>query len=117
MRVLEAHRQGIRWAELVRAVEANALGTPHNTVTGGIQHLLTTQTADIVKVARGTYQLAKFAAADDAAARAQEIATSATPVKAETPGSEALTEEDFYPSFANWLVESDKVAHPSPLRC
>jgi hypothetical protein len=72
MQVLEEHPQGIRWMDILRAVEANAPDTPHNSVHGGVHNLLATRTAEIVKVARGTYQLAKFTAADEAAANAQE---------------------------------------------
>jgi hypothetical protein len=68
-----------------------------------------------VKVARGTYQLAKFMDADDANAREQESVTVETPVKAETPGSETLTEQDFYVSFAEWLQENDEVTIASAL--
>lgn len=109
LQVLEAHPQGIRWMEILRAIEADEPDTPHNSVHGAVHSLLTTRTAEIVKVARGTYQLAKFAAADEAAANAQELATVATPVKAEAPGAEPLTEQDFYASFAEWLTENDEV--------
>jgi hypothetical protein len=108
LQVLEAHPQGIRWSDLLRAVEAQAPDTPHNSVHGGIHNLLTTRSSEIVKVARGTYQLAQYAAADDVAASAQEAETVAAPVKAETPGSETLTEQDFYASFAEWLEENDE---------
>jgi hypothetical protein len=58
-----------------------------------------TRTSEIVKVARGTYQLVKFVDPDNAVASAQEIATETAQVKAETPGSETLTDQDFYASF------------------
>ena len=115
LQVLEANPQGIRWRDLLRAVEATTPDTPHNSVHGGVHNLLTTRTTEIVKVARGTYQLAKFVDADNAAASAQDIATETTPVRAETPGSEALTEQDFYASFAEWLVENDEVTVASAL--
>jgi hypothetical protein len=115
VQVLEANPQGIRWSDLLRAVEAEASGTPHNSIHGGIHNLLTTRTSEIVKVARGTYQLAKFVAADDAIASEQEIATIVTPVKAETPGSETLTEKDFYDSFAEWLEQNDEATVASAL--
>jgi hypothetical protein len=115
MQVLEASPQGIRWMDLLRAVEANAPGTPHNSVHGGVHNLLTNRSKEIVKVARGTYQLAKFIDADDAVASAQESATVATPVPAETPGSEALTEQDFYDSFADWLEGNDEATVASAL--
>jgi hypothetical protein len=95
--------------ELVRALEAVTPDTPHNSVHGAIQNLLSTRTSEIVKVARGTYQLVKFVDADNALASAQEIATETAQVKAEAPGSETLTEQDFYASFAEWLVENDEV--------
>lgn len=68
--------------------------------------MLTTRTAEIVKVARGTYQLAKYVEADNAVASIREIETA--PVKAEAPGYETLTEQDFYASFAEWLQENDE---------
>ena len=45
MQVLEARPQGIRWAEPLRAVEATAPDTPHNSVHGGVANLLTTRRA------------------------------------------------------------------------
>ncbi len=108
LKVLEENPQGIRWSDLLRQVEARAPDTPHNSIHGGIHNLLTTRTNEIVKVARGTYQLAKFVAADEATANAQEAETVAAPIKAETPGSDSLTEQDFYASFAEWLEENDE---------
>ncbi len=115
MQELEANPQGIRWSDLLRAVEENAPGTPHNSIHGGVHNLLTTRTSEISKVARGTYQLAKFVVADDAIASAQELATVAMPVKPETPGSDTLTEQDFYASFAAWLEENDEATFASAL--
>jgi hypothetical protein len=115
MQVLEASPKGIRWMDLLRTVEAGAPGTPHNSIHGGIHNLLTTRSTEIVKVARGTYQLAKYIEADDAAAAAQESATVATPVRAESMEEEALTEQDFYRSFAEWLVENDEATVASAL--
>lgn len=112
LQVLEANPQGVRWADLLRTV-AKASGVPK--VGGPVYNLVTTNTSEIVKVARGTYRLAKFVAADDAIASAEEAETAATPVKAETPGSEALTEQDFYTSFADWLQENDEVTVASAL--
>lgn len=108
MQVLETHPQGIRWMELLRKVEADSPETPHNSVHGSIHSLLTTRTSEIIKVARGTYQLAKFVEADDALSSAMEAETATAPVISETPGSETLTEQDFYASFAEWLVENDE---------
>lgn len=113
--VLESRPQGIRWAELIREVESTAPGTPHNSVHGGIHNLLTTRSLDIIKVARGTYQLAKYVEVDNAVASAQESETTTMPVPSEAPGADPLTEQDFYKSFSDWLVENDEATVAAPL--
>ena len=115
MQVLEANSQGIRWSDLLRTVAEGALDTPRNSVKVGIHNLLTTKQKEIVKVARGTYQLAKFILAEDATASAQESVTTATSIQSEILGHEALTEQDFYSSFAEWLKENDEVTEASTL--
>lgn len=115
MAVLEESPKGIRWTELLRKVEERAPGTPHNSVHGGIHNLLTSRTTDIIKVARGTYQLAKFVVADDAKAQVQESVTAAAPVVSDAPGGEVVTETDFYASFAEWLMENDEATIASAL--
>ncbi|MBY5354345.1 hypothetical protein HFO94_12495 [Rhizobium leguminosarum] len=109
MELLEGSPQGIRWSELLRRVEELTPDTPHNSVHGGIHALLTTRPAEIVKVARGTYQLSKFVEADNAIASAQEAAVTETTVNITEPGSQTLTEKDFYGSFAEWLQDNDEV--------
>ncbi|WP_425228859.1 hypothetical protein [Sphingomonas sp.] len=115
IKVLEANQQGIRWADLLREVEATAPDTPHNSIHGAIHNLLTTRTSEISKIARGTYKLTKFVDADNADSNAQEAVTVETPVKAETAGADALTEQDFYSSFALWLEENDEATFASAL--
>ena len=99
----------------MKQVEATAPDTPHNSIHGGIHNLLTVRTSEILKVARGTYQLKKLVNADDAAASVEESEIVATPVMAETPGTAALTEQDFYGSFAEWLQENDEASVASAL--
>ncbi|MDM7955999.1 hypothetical protein, partial [Blastomonas sp.] len=115
LQVLADHPQGIRWVDLLRAVEARAPDTPHNSVHGGIHNLLTTRTSDIVKVARGTYQLAKYVVADNAIANVHEAEVISAPVRSDTPAAETLTEQDFYQSFAEWLEENDEATVASAL--
>lgn len=115
MLVLEAHPQGIRWMDLLRAVQASTPETLSNSVHGGVHNLLTTHTSEIAKVARGTYRLAKYVAADDAVASESETETKTAPVPADTPGRESLTEQDFYASFAEWLEENDEATVAAPL--
>ena len=115
MAVLEANPSGIRWSDLLRAVEGGAPETPHNSIHGGIHNLLTTNTTEIQKVARGTYQLLKYVEAENAPASQQEAVVVSLAVEAEVPGLETLTEQDFYDSFAEWLVENDEATFASAL--
>lgn len=102
--VLKAESGGIRWSELLNRIHASYPDTPQNSIQGALHNLIVNST-DIVKVARGTYRLEQYVAAENALASAQEAV--AVPVKGDTPGSETLTEQDFYASFAEWLEEND----------
>ena len=110
--VLERHPGGVRWAEVLKAVAADHPETPINSIRGATHNLF--QRGDgIAKIARGTYQLARFADTDAAAVDtdippvALEVADEASDVAVRTAGS--LTEQDFYASFAEWLEENDEV--------
>ncbi|MFC7535918.1 hypothetical protein ACFQPG_00885 [Sphingomonas sp. GCM10030256] len=109
--VLERHPGGVRWAEVLKAVAADHPETPLNSIRGATHHLF--QRGDgIVKIARGTYQLARFAdtdaaVGDGAAAPVLDATDDAGDVAART--MDALTEQDFYASFAEWLEENDEV--------
>jgi hypothetical protein len=112
LRVLEANPRGIRRSDLVRAVEADATGTPHNSINGAIHNLLTTRSSEIIKVARGTYQLANYVDADAGIVGPN---ASETTVKVEASGSETIAERDLYAGFADWLMENDEATFAAPL--
>jgi len=116
--VLERHPGGVRWAEVLKAVAADHPETPLNSIRGATHHLF--QRSDgIVKIARGTYQLARFADSDGAsvdagiAAPPPDAADATVDVAERTAGT--LTEQDFYASFAEWLEENDEVTVAGPL--
>jgi hypothetical protein len=106
LQILEEAIGGIRWADLLRKVHAEDPETPFNSVHGAIHALLTTN-RDIVKVARGIYQLAKYQEAQSSIAVAEDKATAAEVVEVETRAHETvrLSEADFYLSFAQWLTD------------
>lgn len=109
MDVLEASPHGIRWVDLLNGVAAFAEGTPRNSVQGAIHQLLATRTSEIVKVARGTYQLAVFNKRDNEEPEANT--SDITTVYSDKPNMQPLTERDFYSSFAEWLVENDEATN------
>ncbi len=105
LEILEEEEGGIRWGELLKRIHADAPETPPNSIHGAIQVLF--QSNDqIIKVARGTYQLEKYVSAQSSDAQAEEAATASLPVKAN--GQTQITEQDFYDSFAEWLEENDE---------
>lgn len=105
--ILEREKGGIRWVQLLNAVQANTLETPYNSIHGAVHVLLNTDD-DIIKIARGTYQLAKYQ--DRASSDADLIVPIAhiPVVQVETPEhvKVSLVESDFYDSFARWLEET-----------
>ena len=61
-----------------------------------------------MKVTRHLHQLAKYLDADAAGAVAADEAMATVPIGNATPGAAGtLTQQDFYASFAKWLVEND----------
>lgn len=104
--LLEKAPGGMRWVELLKAVQADHPETPMNSIHGATHKILNTN-SDIVKVARGTYQLAKYQDAQANAAVAQDQASSSQHVEVESPEHVKVTllEADFYQSFALWLTE------------
>ena len=105
LEILEEEEGGIRWGELLKRIHADAPETPPNSIHGAIQVLFQSNN-QIIKVARGTYQLEKYVSAQSSDAQAEEAATASLPVKAN--GQTQITEQDFYDSFAEWLEENDE---------
>lgn len=108
MEVLEREAQGIRWTELLRAVKETTEETPHNSVHGAVHNLLTNRTAEIKKVARGTYQLAKFVEEEDTIIQSTESLQESNVIRIDGVFPILPTEADFYDSFAEWLEENDE---------
>lgn len=112
LEILDQQEGGIRWGEILKLIHSEAPETPPNSIHGAIQVLF--QSDDrIIKVARGTYQLEKYATAEAVEAKAEEEATAAIPVTSE--GTHSVTEQDFYSSFAEWLEENDEATFASAL--
>jgi hypothetical protein len=106
--ILDEAKGGIRWGELLTRIHSGAPETPVNSIHGALQ-ILFQSSDDIKKVARGTYQLAQYLDADSADAVAADEAAATIEVAGTAPGTiEVLTEQDFYQSFADWLVENDE---------
>jgi hypothetical protein len=107
VQILEASPRGIRWGQILKAIHLEAPDTPPNSIHGAIHNLFGTS-QDIVKVARGTYQLRKYVEREEAPAVAAADAVADEAVLPSS-GQSPLTEQDFYASFAEWLEDNDEV--------
>lgn len=106
LELLEAAPAGLQWSAMLAAVQAEHPETPSGTIRGSARNLF--QKDDrVTKVARGTYQLARYQDAQSSDAVAQDAAAAAEPVVVDTPSQPSVTllEADFYASFAEWLAE------------
>lgn len=112
LEILEQETGGIRWGELLKLIHDEAPETPPNSIHGAIQILFQSED-QIIKVARGTYQLEKYVTAEATDAQAEDAATASLPVKAE--GTQSVTEQNFYASFAAWLEENDEATFATAL--
>lgn len=104
--LLEQSVGGIRWGQLLKIIHAADPETPPNSIHGALQTLFSSNN-EIVKVARGTYQLAKYNDAQAKDAIATESLTESQSIQVEGPQHTTVTlvEADFYPSFAEWLID------------
>lgn len=114
LEILEDSPQGIRWSDLLNAVDSLSDETPRNSVHGAIHNLLTTRTADIIKVTRGTYQLAKYAD-DENLGRGLSVTGPILIGESNAAELKGPSEQDFYASFATWLEENDEATVASAL--
>jgi hypothetical protein len=107
--ILEQHPTGIRWTDLLRAVEKDDPETPHNSVHGGVHNFLKTE-KDVVKIAKGTYLLAQFfGTIEPFLAEPEGKPGSGGSAPAQLP---THLEHQYYEAFADWLADDlDEVNH------
>lgn len=105
--LLENAPGGVRWSDLLKATHAAYPETPQGSIQGATRDLLLSN-RDIIKVAPGTYRLARYQQEQSDSAIAQGQATSNTTIEV-IVGQESkvtLAEADFYDSFAQWLIDA-----------
>mgnify|MGYP006914488206 CR=1 FL=1 len=91
--LLEKAPDGIRFSDLVRAIEAECPDIPRGTIAGSLQDWDKGEPEKVYKPARGLFRHTRFR---------EEVA----PAKEDVPpaGTQAPSEESFYEPFAEWLV-------------
>ncbi|BCB17663.1 hypothetical protein [Bosea sp. ANAM02] len=107
LKLLSESPGGIRWVEILTAIKQQSPETPHNSIQGAIHNMLTSN-PDIIKVARGTYQLSVKNDAESQDAILAEKVEAEKIVSILAAGNKIVNfvEADFYQSFADWLKDT-----------
>ena len=92
--VLDANPEGLRYSELVRRVLELDSSLKQNTVSGTVWNLDERFPDSVYKPSRGLFRLTKYRASNTDQLKEELVAKQLKKVK----------EEDFYESFADWLV-------------
>jgi|ERR1051326_4533806 hypothetical protein len=94
--ILASRPDGIRYTELRRAIQAVNPSFNSNTISGATWNLDATYAKEIYKPDRGVFRLIRFR---------EEVLTQPDQTAVTTkPKTAAISEEDFYKPFADWLV-------------
>ncbi|WP_306223616.1 hypothetical protein [Bosea beijingensis] len=107
LKILANSQGGIRWVEILTAIKQQNPETPHNSIQGAVHHMLVNN-PDIIKVARGTYQLSvKNDAESQVAIQAEKVESEKIVSIVDSENKLVnLIESDFYLSFAEWLKDT-----------
>jgi len=89
--LLTLHPEGLRYSELVKAIANAHTDIPKNTVHGTVWNLETRLPDQVIKPAKGLFQL-----------KGHTVVPADTPITVLTAGK--VKEEDFYQPFADWIV-------------
>ena len=91
---LKKHPDGIRYTDLVNLIQATDPDLKKNTIHGTVWDLATRLPEKVYKPSRGLFRLVEFREKDTDQLKAELVRKPAKKTK----------EEDFYASFADWLV-------------
>ena len=92
--ILALNPEGVHYSELVRRIAASDPSFKTNTAHGSVRYLQEQCTDRVYKAARGLFRLTKY----------RDVATDQLKEEFVPKQPEKIKEEDFYPAFADWLV-------------
>src|SRR4030066_1754901 len=90
--ILKNNPQGIRYSQLINKIKESLTDVPINTIHGTVWNLGATRPEEVYKAGRGLFRHVSF--------RETQI----TPHECDTSVHPQINEEDFYQSFADYLV-------------
>ena len=93
--VLKKHPSGIRWSDMLRAIQAVDSSFNGNTITGSVRNLDALYPDKVYKPSRGLWRLVEF--------KDQLEAPLPNPPKGTVASQAKIKEEHFYEPFVDWL--------------
>jgi hypothetical protein len=94
LELLKLHPEGLRYAQLVRQVSERNTSINHNTIHGNVWNLDAIHPDKVYKPSRGLFRSVEF----------KDQITGQIKHEPGTKPDKKIKEEDFYASFAEWLV-------------
>lgn len=89
---LDENVAGLRWADLYSMIKTKYPTMKNGTIVGGLRNFYNKNTSSVYKPDKGLYRLIKYQDSNS-----QNIIVPSVPIT-------SVKEEDFYESFAEWLV-------------
>jgi len=106
LNILKSNPSGIHYSELVRKIQEMCPHIPNNTIHGNVWNLEVRYPSEVYKPAKGVFRHTDFG----------ESNLKVDNIKDVTMKKKRVMEEDFYQSFADWLVrESEDCTKAVPL--
>jgi hypothetical protein len=102
---LDENTDGLRWADLYSAIRMEYPNMKNGTIVGGLRNFYNKNTNLVYKPDKGLYKLIKY---QDNNSQNVIISASQNSVIQQNVQVSSIKEEDFYESFAAWLVNDQE---------
>ena len=96
---LDENSNGLRWADLYSMIRTKYPNMKNGTIVGGLRNFYNKNTSSVYKPDKGLYRLIKYQDSNS-----QIISTTGLQNNVSNVQISSIKEEDFYESFAAWLV-------------
>jgi hypothetical protein len=105
LKKLDENTDGLRWADLYSAIRMEYPNMKNGTIIGGLRNFYNKNTNLVYKPDKGLYKLIKY---QDNNSQNTNISTLPNSVIQQNAQISSIREEDFYESFAAWLVNDQE---------
>jgi hypothetical protein len=106
LKKLDENVNGLRWADLYSAIRTKYPNMKNGTIIGGIRNFYNRNTSSVYKPDKGLYKLLKYQ--NDNSQNVAISSSQSSTIPSATNQLMSTREEDFYESFAVWLVNDQE---------